>query len=213
LKGHAVLEEPRDVSKCQWILDRLSHKMAEDQLTTPPPQTPPQTPTPTRQKQLHQISTTRTNSKSISRATDTALLKNLSTPEKYSKFAQVCNTNLELFGTPGSALRKKVQNRRRFLLRLEETDPKAFAELLTESGILLEEDELQQQQEEEVEADLQQQQQQQPHDQQQQQQQQQQAEAEVEEDQNQHQQCQPRVMSSRSGIMPGRFRKFKLLVD
>ena len=137
-----------------WILDQpQSHKMADNELNSPP--STPQTPTPRKQRQ--QRTTTRTNSKSLSKTTDTALLNYIAMPEWFTKFSQVCNSNHGLFGTPGSSLRRQVQNRHDFLLRLEESDSEAFTELLRDHDILetRREDHQQQQQQhqEEVEAD------------------------------------------------------------
>jgi len=59
--------------------------------------------------------------------TEKELLKNLISPLRFIKFSQVCKSGL--YGSPSSQLRKKVQNRRNFLIKLQETNPNAFLHL------------------------------------------------------------------------------------
>ena len=73
----------------------------------------------------------RTNAKSLTTRTEKELLKLLISPQRCIKFSQVCNKKHDLFGLPCSKLRKQVQNRRSFLLRLQVTDPHAFVEICT----------------------------------------------------------------------------------
>ena len=100
----------------------------------PPPVRPTATPpsTPARSTRDQAL---RRNVASIDEQIDRALVKILLSPQRLLKFAQVCKGNEALFGTPSSALRKRVQNRRFHLTQLQEQDPQAFYKLAQEFGL------------------------------------------------------------------------------
>lgn len=64
------------------------------------------------------------------------LLKVLSSPEQYSKFHQICNNNIDIFGSRGSDLRRKIQYRKKNLDKLRTQNPAKFQELLQQRGIV-----------------------------------------------------------------------------
>jgi hypothetical protein len=71
---------------------------------------------------------------------DKALLSILLSPSRLLKFGNVCRGQESIFGEPNSVERKKVRNRRDYLLNLQQEDPEAFLELAKGFGFLLESD-------------------------------------------------------------------------
>ena len=65
-----------------------------------------------------------------------ALLRIILSPQALLKFSYVCQGQETLFGHPNSKLQRKVQNRRRVLLRLQEEDPRAFLKLTLGFGLV-----------------------------------------------------------------------------
>jgi hypothetical protein len=62
--------------------------------------------------------------------TERALLQILCSSQRYvDRHYQVYNQNLSVFGTPGSRLRRRVQDRRRYLEKLRLSKPEVFAQL------------------------------------------------------------------------------------
>jgi hypothetical protein len=100
--------------------------MPDELLSSPAPtstsQDPPTTPN----------SGFRTNSRLLPHDTEKVLLRLLLSGDQLSKFSQVCNRNQYLFGTNTSDFRKKVQNRRDYLLRIKTGNPAQFIQLLRE---------------------------------------------------------------------------------
>jgi hypothetical protein len=80
--------------------------------------------------------TQRRNSASLDPEIDEALLRVILSPQRLIKFANVCNDQETLFGQPNTKLRRKVQNRRRVLLGLQEKDPSAFLKLAKEFDLV-----------------------------------------------------------------------------
>ena len=73
-------------------------------------------------------------SNSVSLETDRALLTLLLSPHRFTKFSEVCNRNVSLYGTTGSSYRKSVQNRRHFLQNLQ-GNKESFQAVCEELGI------------------------------------------------------------------------------
>jgi hypothetical protein len=79
---------------------------------------------------------TRSNKSSLlPRATHSALLRLLVSPSRHSKFSQVCDTNPLLYGTPGSTLRKSVQNRKLRLQKLQFENVDEFVSVCSYYGV------------------------------------------------------------------------------
>jgi hypothetical protein len=76
------------------------------------------------------------NSSSLDQQVDKALVGVLLSPHRLRKFSNVCKDQEDIFGHPNTKQRKKVQNRRRVLLQLQEEDPTAFLELAIELGLV-----------------------------------------------------------------------------
>lgn len=141
--------------------------------------------------------------------TDKALLCLLVSPDRHSKFAQICNSNHYIFGASRSTFRRRVQNRRDFLRRLQKNDNDSFYQLLTTSGIIESEEDKepydqdhQQLQEQEDQLDEQQQRLQE-----QQHQRLQEPCRKVPQPQTTTRQSSSAAMATRREIFPGRFRK------
>jgi hypothetical protein len=58
---------------------------------------------------------TRTSTRSLPDDSEIALLRVLATPQRFLSFWYICEENQLIFGTRGSDLRRRVQNRRDFL--------------------------------------------------------------------------------------------------
>jgi hypothetical protein len=72
----------------------------------------------------------RLNSKSLPNDTEVAILRYLSTHQRFCSFRDICNDNRVIFGVSGSEYRSKVRNRKNYLKRLRDTDPTAFIDIL-----------------------------------------------------------------------------------
>jgi hypothetical protein len=108
-------------------------------------QTPPRPPTvasqdyftsPSSLSGVRRRKPNRSNQKALPERTDKTLVNLLLSPQRHTKFAHICQGDLDTYGTPGSALRKRVQNRRSFLKNLKEDNNDEFIELCKSLGIL-----------------------------------------------------------------------------
>lgn len=71
----------------------------------------------------------------LSEEANCSILQSIVEPNK-SRFTKFCNSNPETFGTPNSPFRRKVQNRRQYLIALKEKDPIKFAKQCLKYGVL-----------------------------------------------------------------------------
>ena len=78
----------------------------------------------------------RLNQQGLPECTDRTLLSLLLSPHRLIKFSHVCQGDLDTYGTPGSLLQKRVQNRRSFLKHLKEDNNDEFIDLCRSAGLL-----------------------------------------------------------------------------
>lgn len=71
----------------------------------------------------------------LSSAAAKAILESIVSPTKVFKFQQVCNQNRHLFGSPGSALRRKIQRKHSYLSTLSSSAPEKFNSICNSFGI------------------------------------------------------------------------------
>jgi hypothetical protein len=82
----------------------------------------------------------RNNSSSLPFKTDQAILRLLLSPNRVNKFGPVCNSNPILYGSSDTSFRRQVQNRRRFLLSLQEKHIDEFFDICREYDLVKEVD-------------------------------------------------------------------------
>jgi hypothetical protein len=77
----------------------------------------------------------RRNAQSLDERIDRELVSILLSAKRFLKFTDTCCGREHIFGDPGSSLRKRVHNRRAFLLALQTNDPQAFRKLAKELAL------------------------------------------------------------------------------
>jgi hypothetical protein len=56
-------------------------------------------------------------------------------PQNQIQFSHICNLNLDLFGYPEDKLRKACTNRRKYLEKVQQSNPETFQKLLEAQGL------------------------------------------------------------------------------
>lgn len=77
----------------------------------------------------------RTNSSGLPFEIQLAVIKNVLLNGGTDSFYSTCNKQQHLFGTPNSKVRKRIQNRRYWLLKIRRENPREFATLCKSAGL------------------------------------------------------------------------------